>query len=103
MDKSDANVVALERRPTPDELVARAQAMIPVLKERAQACEDARRVPDATIDEFERTGLLRMCQPVRYGGFEMGWDTLCDVAEPLASACGSQAETNAAAANAMQS
>jgi 3-hydroxy-9,10-secoandrosta-1,3,5(10)-triene-9,17-dione monooxygenase len=91
MDKSDTNVVPLERLPAPDELVARARAMMPVLKERAQACEDARRVPEATIDEFERAGLLRMCQPARYGGFDMGWDTLCDVSEALAIACGSQA------------
>ncbi|MGH6767403.1 MAG: acyl-CoA dehydrogenase family protein [Xanthobacteraceae bacterium] len=91
MDKSDANVVALERHPTPDELVARAQAMAPMLKERAQACENARRVPDETIDAFERAGLLRMCQPARFGGFDMGWDVLCDVSEVLATACGSQA------------
>ena len=91
MDHSDTNVVPLERHPTPDELIARARAMVPVLKERAQACEDARRVPDATVEEFERAGLLRMCQPARYSGYEMGWDVLCDVGELLAAACGSQA------------
>ena len=32
-----------------------------------------------------------MCQPARYSGFEMSWDVLCDVAEVLAPACGSQA------------
>ena len=85
------NVIPLERHPTPDELMARARALVPALKERAAACEAARRVPDVTIDEFERAGLLRMCQPARFGGFDMGWDILCDMSEVLAAACGSQA------------
>jgi 3-hydroxy-9,10-secoandrosta-1,3,5(10)-triene-9,17-dione monooxygenase len=91
METSDTNVVPLERHPTADELIARARGLQPVLRERAQACEDARRVSDETIDEFERAGLLRMCQPARYGGYDLGWDALCDVSEVLASACGSQA------------
>ena len=48
-------------------------------------------MPEETIEEFERAGLLRLCQPARYGGYEMGWDVLCDLADVLAAACGSQA------------
>src|SRR5262245_4507720 len=91
MDHTDANVIPLERHPTSDELIAIARALLPALKERAQACEDARRVSDETIDAFVHAGLIRMCQPARYSGFEMGWDVLCDVGELLATACGSQA------------
>jgi len=91
MDPSDTNVVPLERHPTPDEMIARARALVPALKERAEACEAARRVPDETIADFVRAGLLRMSQPARYSGYEMGWDVLCDVADVLAPACGSQA------------
>ena len=85
------NVIPLERHPTRDEIIARASALAPALKERAERCEDQRRVPDETIDAFARAGLLRMSQPVRYSGYEMSWDVLCDVADVLAPACGSQA------------
>lgn len=91
MDTTDSNVVPLGRHPTTDELMARARALVPVLQERAQRCEDQRRVPEESIEDFERAGLLRMCRPARYGGYEMGWDVLCDVGELLAAADGSQA------------
>ena len=81
MDTTDTNVVPLGRHPTSDELMARARALVPVLQERAQRCEDQRRVPEETIADFERAGLLRLCRPARYGGYEMGWDVLCDLAE----------------------
>ena len=71
--------------------MARARALVPVLQERAQRCEDQRRVPEETIADFERAGLLRLCRPARYGGYEMGWDVLCDLADVLAAADGSQA------------
>jgi alkylation response protein AidB-like acyl-CoA dehydrogenase len=32
-----------------------------------------------------------MCQPARYGGYEMGWDVRSEVCEILARGCGSQA------------
>ena len=91
MDTTDSNVVPLGRHPTPDELMTRARALVPILQERAQRCEDQRRVPEETIADFERAGLLRMSQPARYGGYELGWDVLCDIAELLAAADGSQA------------
>ena len=91
MDTTDSNVVPLGRHPTADELMARARALVPVLQERAARCEEHRCVPEETVQDFERAGLLRLSQPVRYGGYEMGWDTLCDLADVLAAADGSQA------------
>jgi 3-hydroxy-9,10-secoandrosta-1,3,5(10)-triene-9,17-dione monooxygenase len=91
MDTTDSNVVPLGRHPTAEELMARARALVPVLQERAQRCEDQKRVPEETIADFERAGLLRMCQPARYGGYELGWDVLADIGEVLAAADGSQA------------
>jgi 3-hydroxy-9,10-secoandrosta-1,3,5(10)-triene-9,17-dione monooxygenase len=35
--------------------------------------------------------LTRVCQPARYGGYELGWDVLCEISQILAAACGSQA------------
>jgi 3-hydroxy-9,10-secoandrosta-1,3,5(10)-triene-9,17-dione monooxygenase len=91
MDNPNSAVVPLTLRPTTDELIARARSLAPLLAERAQRCEDQRRVPDESIEDFMRAGLLRMCQPARHCGYEMGWDVLCDVADVLAPACGSQA------------
>jgi 3-hydroxy-9,10-secoandrosta-1,3,5(10)-triene-9,17-dione monooxygenase len=87
----DNNVIPLERHPTRDEMIARARALVPALQERAERCEDQRRVPEETIEEFMRAGLLRMSQPARYSGHEMSWDVLCDVADVLAPADGAQA------------
>ncbi len=73
------------------EIIARAQEIAPRLRERAPQAEEERCVPAATIDDYRQTGLIRMIQPKRYGGQEMGWDVLCEVTEILAAACGSQA------------
>jgi alkylation response protein AidB-like acyl-CoA dehydrogenase len=91
MDTTDSNVIPLGRHPTSEDMMARARALVPLLQERAQRCEDQRRVPEESIQDFQRAGLLRMCQPARYGGYELGWDALCDVGEVLAAADGSQA------------
>src|SRR5919109_2126188 len=59
---------------TREELLQRAQALAPVLQERADAGEKLRRCPDETVEDFVTTGLLRICQPARYGGYELGYD-----------------------------
>ena len=74
---------------TPDELVARARALVPRLRERQQACERQRRIPEESIDEMRAAGLYRVVQPVAYGGFEFGLDTFARVAFAIASGCGS--------------
>lgn len=61
--------------------------MIPVLKERAQACEDLRRVPDETIAEFEAAGFYRISQPEEFGGYELSPLVLFEVAMELAKGC----------------
>lgn len=73
------------------DIINRAREIAPHLRERAAEAEANRCVPVATIDDYRQTGLIRMIQPKRYGGQEMGWDVLCEVTEILAAACGSQA------------
>lgn len=58
-------------RPSEEELVARARALIPMLRERAESVEKARCVSPETIDEFKRAGFFRILQPKRWGGWEM--------------------------------
>jgi alkylation response protein AidB-like acyl-CoA dehydrogenase len=74
-----------------EEILDRAHALIPRLQERADTCEELRRCPRETVDDFIDARLLRVCQPKRYGGFELGWDVLCDVSQILGRGDGSQA------------
>ncbi len=73
------------------EIITRAREIAPRLRQRAPQAEEERCVPIATIDDYRQAGLIRMIQPKRYGGQEMGWDVLCEITEILAAACGSQA------------
>lgn len=83
-------VRAAERdRPGADELVARARALVPALRERQEAAEKQRRVPARSIADLLDAGLYRVVQPARHGGLEHGIDAFCRVATEVASGCGS--------------
>jgi alkylation response protein AidB-like acyl-CoA dehydrogenase len=76
--------------PTPvPELVERAKALVPMLRENAIATERAGRIPDVHFDALSEAGVLRMCAPKRYGGFEADFQTQCDVLAELARGCAS--------------
>ncbi len=77
--------------PSPAEILARARELAPRLHERAGEARRLRRVPDATMKDYDAAGLIRLAQPHRFGGFELGWDLLCEVTQILAAADGSQA------------
>jgi alkylation response protein AidB-like acyl-CoA dehydrogenase len=68
-------------------LVERAAALVPVLMERAQDAEQARRVSDATFDALAEAGIFRMTAPSRYGGDEVSFQTQSDVLAQLARGC----------------
>ncbi len=76
---------------TREELLRRAEALVPVLQSRAEAAEKARRCPAETVADYVANDLLKICRPVRHGGFELGYDVLCEVSQTLARGCGSQA------------
>ena len=76
---------------TPEDMIGRARELAPRLRERAEQAIAERHVPAATIADYHRTGLIRIAQPKRYGGYEMGWDVLCEISQILATADGSQA------------
>jgi len=77
--------------PTEAELVARAEAMIPWLREQADAVEQARMVPKATIAAFQDAGFFKILQPTRWGGYEMNPNVLNKVLMELARGCPSSA------------
>ncbi|CDO36215.1 acyl-CoA dehydrogenase family protein [Novosphingobium sp. KN65.2] len=73
--------------PTPGQLVERARAMIPVLKERAAKCVADRDVPADSIAEMQAAGFFRILQPKRWGGYEMSPNVFYDVQKALAEGC----------------
>src|ERR1700689_5944708 len=78
--------------PTAEELVARARALAPILRERAVRAERDRNIPQASVDEFIEAGLIRTLQPKRWGGYEHDHEVAFDIAVELGkSTCGSAA------------
>ena len=77
--------------PTREDLVARARALAPTLAARATEGDALRRIPDATIADFQEAGFFRMLQPSRWGGHEVDPGTFFDVQQTVAAACPSSA------------
>ncbi|HUA53825.1 MAG TPA: acyl-CoA dehydrogenase family protein [Candidatus Sulfotelmatobacter sp.] len=74
-----------------DELLGRARALAPGLRERAPRCEEARRMLDETVRDLHDAGLFRFLQSSRVGGLEMDFDTMVDLPAELARGCPSTA------------
>jgi 3-hydroxy-9,10-secoandrosta-1,3,5(10)-triene-9,17-dione monooxygenase len=53
------------RIPTAEEIIARARAMIPALRQRAPQGDRERRLPKDTIAEMQAAGLFKVLQPRR--------------------------------------
>jgi alkylation response protein AidB-like acyl-CoA dehydrogenase len=72
-------------------LVDRARAMLPALRERAQAAKDNLQGPDDTIADFQEAGFFKILQPKRWGGYELDPQSFYAVQMTLAEACMSSA------------
>ena len=72
-------------------VLERARALVPVLAARSAAAERTRRVPDETIADFHRSGLFRVLQPARFGGFELDFSVFATITRELAHGCASSA------------
>ncbi len=55
--------------PTEAELLVRARALIPMLRQRAEEIELAGSVPEDVIDAMRAAGLFKIVQPRRWGGY----------------------------------
>src|SRR6266850_1111174 len=71
-----------------EELLARAEALIPVLRERAPRAEELRRLPDETIADLHSSGLFRMLQPARVGGSELPYRSVVGAGAVVGRGCG---------------
>ena len=76
---------------TREEMLRRASALVPRLRERSAQAEQLRRQPDEAIADFVESGLLRIGNPDRFGGVGLDVDAMFDVAFELARGCGSAA------------
>src|SRR3978361_1385706 len=74
-------------------LLARREAVVPRLRERAAETEQLRQLPQATIDEALATGFLGAFRPQHYGGAGLGLSALANGARILAHGCTSSAWT----------
>jgi 3-hydroxy-9,10-secoandrosta-1,3,5(10)-triene-9,17-dione monooxygenase len=64
-------------------MLARADALIPKLSERASRTEELRRLPPETERDLHQSGLFRVVQPKRVGGSEFDYVALVDCADRL--------------------
>lgn len=78
-------------RPTAETLFARAEQLVPVLRERAQRAEELRQLPDETMADLAETGLFQLVSPPSLGGYGYGMRELGTVTRILAQGCASTA------------
>jgi 3-hydroxy-9,10-secoandrosta-1,3,5(10)-triene-9,17-dione monooxygenase len=74
-----------------EEAMRRAREIVPVLRERAQKCEDARVLLPENEKLLHETGLFRFHQPKRFGGMELPFVAVVDIVAELARGCPSTA------------
>jgi alkylation response protein AidB-like acyl-CoA dehydrogenase len=74
-------------------LEARARALVPMLRERAEQTESIRKIPDETMAEAADAGLFAMLSPPPYGGLGLGVREFLAVVRTLAHGCASSAWT----------
>jgi len=76
---------------TAQQAIEAAKKIAPRLAERAAQAEQIRRIPQESIKELNDSGLLRLMQPKRYGGSELGLGVLMDVVLEVCKGCSSTA------------
>ena len=72
---------------TPEEVIRRAEAMRPMLRERQAACEAAGQVSEDTNKKFIEAGFYRILQPRRFGGYEFDLPTFLKVMIAVSRGC----------------
>src|SRR5918911_1019728 len=82
--KPDVRLVSGQGADGYADMVARARALIPELRERASRTEALRRLPPETERALHDAGLFRILQPRRVGGAELDYVALVDCAALLA-------------------
>lgn len=87
MDMAETMARDSELIPTADELIGRAKAMVPLLRQRARKTTMDGDISADVIAAMREAGLFRILQPRRYGGYEMHPGTFYEVQKTLAEGC----------------
>jgi 3-hydroxy-9,10-secoandrosta-1,3,5(10)-triene-9,17-dione monooxygenase len=61
------------------DLIARARALAPKFAARAEAAEQARRIPRESVEDMLEAGFARILMPLRFGGYELDFETWYEV------------------------
>ncbi len=72
---------------TPAEIIRRAEAMLPMLRERQNSCEAAGQVSEDTNAQFIKAGFYRILQPRCFGGYEFDLSTFLKVMIAVSRGC----------------
>jgi 3-hydroxy-9,10-secoandrosta-1,3,5(10)-triene-9,17-dione monooxygenase len=83
--------INLPENASPEQLVARARDMIPMLRTGAAGVEKARQVPASIIQAFQEAGFFQILRPQRWGGWEMDLRVFYRVLMELGRGCSSSA------------
>lgn len=67
-----------------DQLLASAQALMPVLRERAPEASARGQLHPETIEDFQKAGFFKIVQPARWGGYELHPNVFFEVQMKLA-------------------
>ncbi|MCX5199506.1 acyl-CoA dehydrogenase family protein [Streptomyces sp. NBC_00249] len=78
-------------KPGREELVARAAALVPLLRAGAARADEKRRLSPEVIEALADAGVFRLRVPARYGGYEADARTVVDVTTELGRGDGSAA------------
>jgi alkylation response protein AidB-like acyl-CoA dehydrogenase len=76
---------------TADDIVAAAEDLVPLLRERAVAADSGRRIEADTYRRLEDAGFFHILKPKKYGGLELSEHEHARVAMTLARGCASTA------------
>jgi len=71
---------------TKETILERTRALAPRFAERAQAAEEARRIPAESVNDMLEAGFARILLPRRIGGYGLGFDTWFEVMRVLSKA-----------------
>lgn len=77
--------------PTLDTVLDRTRALLPALTERIAETQESRRIPAATIRDFQKAGVFKVNQPKRLGGYDLDYGAQVFVAGEIGRACASSA------------
>jgi 3-hydroxy-9,10-secoandrosta-1,3,5(10)-triene-9,17-dione monooxygenase len=71
---------------TKQQILDRVGLLIPNFAKRAEAAEQARRIPAESVQELLEAGIARILMPPRFGGYGLGFDTWFDVTREISKA-----------------